>query len=170
MARIVQKKIFSTYNFSYMISIEYIDVYWRKFKKRLCCSPRFLVSLWNCCYVGGDPNRPIFMKWWIFPKRSSSFRNGSCKHKQRGVLRRAENYGSYSQKDATDWPFSPTILSSKLKKNPCRESIIIFGNQKKVWKWNRMFFFLYKLNWKSQYCCFITRYSRSSITVIPICM
>ena len=111
-----------------MISIEYINVYWGKFKKRLCCpiwrtekgimansataleSPRFLVSLWNCCYVsGGDPNRPIFMIWWIFPKRSSSFRNGSCKHKQREVFTlvwRKITVLIYSQKDATDWPFS----------------------------------------------------------------
>ena len=145
---------------------------WRRNYGKQCYSPRFLVSLWNCCYVSGDPNRPIFMKWWIFPKRSSSFRNGSCKHKQREVFAgRGKLRFLYTlnlkRMLLTDLSLSPEL--SKLKKNPCRESIIIFGNQKKVWKWNRMYF-LYKLNWKSQYCCFITRYSRSSITVIPVCM
>ena len=100
------------------------------------------------------------MKWWIFPKRSSSFRNGSCKHKQREVFARRGKLRFLSlnlkRMLLTDLSLSPEL--SKLKKNPCRESIIIFGNQKKVWKWNRMYF-LYKLNWKSQYCCFITRYS-----------
>ena len=133
-------------------------MYWRKLKKRLCCpiwrteegimansatalkSPRFLVSLWNCCYVGGgDPNRPIFMKWWIFPKRSSSFRNGSCKHKQyevfagRGKLRFLYSTLNLKRMLLADLSLSPEL--SKLKKNPCRESIIIFGNQKKVWKY-----------------------------------